>query len=231
MMADDYDVSKDPSLPRKPCGNGSLDNVARSRMAPTRESRSTTALGAGRLSPVTSMMAICRSIIITWRAESGRQPLARTGFSRILRAGQRAANIMSLIQSAKLKTDTLRIATSRRYESACRPTTRESTRRTASPSVGAARRDTEAMKGSRNLAACVLVVLTACINPRNGLCTEASTVLVTLDQEAGENGLCHVHYKDVDRTAPCTEIVVLMRSELRIPAHTHVTLQASKTTL
>ena len=85
------------------------------------------------------------------------------------------------------------------------------------------------MKGSRNLTACVLGILTACIDPRAALCTEASTVLVTMDQEAGENGLCHVHYKDVDRTAPCTKIVALMRSELRIPAHTHVTLQASKT--
>jgi biopolymer transport protein ExbD len=95
--------------------------------------------------------------------------------------------------------------------------------------MGAARRDTKAMKGSRNLAACVLGILTACIDPPNALCTEESTVLVTLDQEAGENGLCHVHYKDVDRTAPCTKIVALMQSELHIPAHTHVTLQASKT--
>jgi len=85
------------------------------------------------------------------------------------------------------------------------------------------------MKGCRNLAACVLGILTACIDAKNALCTEASTVLVTMDQEAGENGLCHLHYKHVDRTAPCTEIVALMRSELRIPAHTHVTLKASKT--
>jgi hypothetical protein len=85
------------------------------------------------------------------------------------------------------------------------------------------------MKGSRNLAACVLGILTACIDPRNALCTEESTVLVTMDQKAGENGLCHVHYKDVDRTAPCTEIVALMQSELHIPAHTHVRLKASQT--
>jgi dihydrofolate reductase len=85
------------------------------------------------------------------------------------------------------------------------------------------------MKGSRSFVACVLGILTACIDPRTALCTEASTVLVTMDQEAGENGLCHLHYKDVDRTAPCTKIVALMRSELRIPAHMHVTLQASKT--
>jgi biopolymer transport protein ExbD len=85
------------------------------------------------------------------------------------------------------------------------------------------------MKGSRNVAAYVLGILTACLEPKNALCTEASTVRVTMDQEAGENGLCNVHYKDVDRTAPCTEIVALMRSELRIPAHTHVTLKASKT--
>ena len=85
------------------------------------------------------------------------------------------------------------------------------------------------MKGCRNLAACVLGILTACIEPRNALGTEASTVLLTMDQEAGENGLCHVQYKDVNRTAPCTEVVALMRTELRIPAHTHVTLKASKT--
>ncbi len=54
-------------------------------------------------------------------------------------------------------------------------------------------------------------------------------MLVTLDQDAGENGLCHVHYKDVDRTAPCTEIVALMQSEPSIPAHAHVTLRGSKT--
>jgi hypothetical protein len=85
------------------------------------------------------------------------------------------------------------------------------------------------MKGSRSLGTCVLGILSACIDPPTALCSEASTVLVTMDQEAGENGLCHVHYKDVDRTAPCTEIVALMRSELRIPAHTHVTIKASKT--
>jgi hypothetical protein len=34
---------------------------------------------------------------------------------------------------------------------------------------------------------------------------------------------------DVDRTAPCFEIVALVQSELHIPAHTRVTLQTSKT--
>ena len=52
---------------------------------------------------------------------------------------------------------------------------------------------------------------------------------MTLDQEAGENGLCHVHYQHVDRRAPCTEIVALMRSELRIPAQEHVLLRLSRT--
>jgi len=52
---------------------------------------------------------------------------------------------------------------------------------------------------------------------------------VTLDQEAGESGLCHVHYQLVDRKAPCTEIVALMRSELNIPSQEHVVLRPSKT--
>jgi len=63
----------------------------------------------------------------------------------------------------------------------------------------------------------------------SALCAEAPTVLVSLDQDAGENGLCHVHYEKVDRTAPCTEIVALMQSEPRLPAHAHVTLRGSKT--
>jgi biopolymer transport protein ExbD len=50
-----------------------------------------------------------------------------------------------------------------------------------------------------------------------------------MDEDAGNNGLCHVHYNDVEREASCTEIVALMQSEPRIPNHAHVTLRASKT--
>jgi len=81
----------------------------------------------------------------------------------------------------------------------------------------------------RNLAATALSILTACRVPRSALFSEAPTVLITLDQNAGENGLCHVHYKEVARAAPCAEIVALMQSEPRIPAQAYVTLRGSKT--
>jgi biopolymer transport protein ExbD len=94
--------------------------------------------------------------------------------------------------------------------------------------MGAARIVTRTLK-PWNLAASALSTLTACSVPRIALCAEAPTVLVTLDEDAGENGLCHVHYKEVNRTALCTEIVALMQSEASIPAHAHVTLRGSKT--
>ena len=75
--------------------------------------------------------------------------------------------------------------------------------------------------------ALALGILTACSGPQSTLRTETQTEPVTLEQEAGENGLCHVHYKHADLKARCTEIVALMRSELRIPAHAHLVLRPS----
>jgi biopolymer transport protein ExbD len=85
------------------------------------------------------------------------------------------------------------------------------------------------MKRIQNLLAFSLGILTACSGPQSAIRTETQTELVTLDQGADENGLCHVHYQHVDRKAPCTEIVALMRSELRIPTQAHVALRPSKT--
>lgn len=87
--------------------------------------------------------------------------------------------------------------------------------------------DKDAMKRLQNLLAPAFGILTACGGPQSTLRTDTQTV--TLDQEAGESGLCHVHYQHVDREAPCTEIAALMRSELRIPARAHLALRPSKT--
>src|SRR5215472_11896465 len=84
------------------------------------------------------------------------------------------------------------------------------------------------MKGLRKLLAFALGILAACSGSQSTLHTEKQTELVTLDQEAGENGLCHVHYQNLDRTAPCTEIAALMRSELRIPTQGRLALRPSK---
>jgi len=81
-----------------------------------------------------------------------------------------------------------------------------------------------------NLSAYALSIIAACCIPRSApLCAEAPTVVAALDQDAGENRLCHVHYKNFDRTASCSEIIALMQSEPSIPAHAHITLHASKT--
>jgi len=83
------------------------------------------------------------------------------------------------------------------------------------------------VKRLQNLLTFVLGSLVACSGPQSALCTEKQTELVILDQEAGENGLCHVHYQNVDRKAPCTEIVALMRSE-GIPTEGRLVLRPSK---
>jgi biopolymer transport protein ExbD len=82
------------------------------------------------------------------------------------------------------------------------------------------------MKRLQKLLTFALGSLTACGGPQNTLRAETETEPVTL--EAGESGRCHVHYQHVDREASCTEIVALMRSELRIPPQEHVVLRASK---
>ena len=51
---------------------------------------------------------------------------------------------------------------------------------------------------------------------------------MTLEQEGGENGgLCHLHYQDVDRKAPCAQIVAVMRSEPSIPTHAQLVFRPS----
>jgi biopolymer transport protein ExbD len=94
--------------------------------------------------------------------------------------------------------------------------------------MGAARSVTRTTK-PRNIAASALSILAACNVPSSALSVEAPRVLVTMDPDAGENGLCHVHYEEVDRTAPCTKIAALMQADRRIPAHAHVILRGSKT--
>ncbi len=71
-----------------------------------------------------------------------------------------------------------------------------------------------------------LGILTACGAPQSVLSAETQADPVIL--EAGENGVCHVHYQHVDRKAPCTEIVTLMRSDLHIPTQGQLVLRASK---
>jgi len=82
------------------------------------------------------------------------------------------------------------------------------------------------MKGFPNLLAFALGILSACSGPQSARRIEAETQFVMVD--AGENGLCHVRYKQVDRNASCTEVVALMGSELRIPAQEHVVVRTIK---
>jgi hypothetical protein len=84
------------------------------------------------------------------------------------------------------------------------------------------------MTGPQKLLALALGILAACSGPQRTLHAGNQKELVTLDQEAGENGLCHVHYQNVGRTAPCTDIATLMRSELRVPTRGTLVLRPSK---
>ena len=85
------------------------------------------------------------------------------------------------------------------------------------------------MKRLQKLVVISLGTLTACSGHQSMPRAETQLDLVTLDQEAGEDGVCHVHYQNVERKAPCAKIAALMRSELRIPAHAHLVLRPSKT--
>lgn len=48
------------------------------------------------------------------------------------------------------------------------------------------------------------------------------------DQGAAENARCHLHYEHIDRKAPSSEIVALMRSELHIATEGHFVLRPSQ---
>lgn len=84
------------------------------------------------------------------------------------------------------------------------------------------------MNGLQTILAFALSILAGCSGPQITLHAGNQKELVTLDQEAGENGLCHVHYQNVERTAVCTEIATLMRSELRVPTQGTLVLRPSK---
>lgn len=84
------------------------------------------------------------------------------------------------------------------------------------------------MKGLEKLLAFALGIGSACSGAQSAHHIENQTELVTVEQEAGENGLCHVHYQNVNRMAPCTEIAALMRSELQIPTQARLLLRPSK---
>lgn len=86
--------------------------------------------------------------------------------------------------------------------------------------------DKEAMTRLRSLLTLALGTLAACSGTQSTVLAEKPRDLVTV--EAGENGLCHVRYLHVDRRAPCTEIVALMSSQLRIALQANVVVRASQ---
>jgi len=82
------------------------------------------------------------------------------------------------------------------------------------------------MNRLHNLLAFGIGVLTACGWPQGALRAETQPEPVTL--EAGENGLCHVHYQHVDRQAPCTKSPLSCGLSYVSRPKKHIVLRASK---
>ena len=103
-MAGDYCASNDQNPLPKRCGNGLLDNAVKSRMAPRHEKAIEYSLG--RWAALIRYLDDGELPIDNNHIENRIRPVAlgRSNwlFAGSLRAGQRAAAVMSLIQSAKL---------------------------------------------------------------------------------------------------------------------------------
>ena len=102
--ADDYCVSSAQNPSPKPAAMAHPPTRPGPRRLCHTPKRSITAWDVGRPHSAISMMAICPSTTIISKTASARWLSGRSNwlFAGSLRAGQRAAAIMSLIQSAKL---------------------------------------------------------------------------------------------------------------------------------